>query len=318
MIKPIFIFSLPRSGSTFLQKTLMACPKITSISEPWFLLPAVYSTKKEGLLSVYSHESAHTAFEDMVGNLAGDKSEYYEFLREFSLKLYARFCKNGEEYFIDKTPRNYLIIPEIAEIFPDAKFIFLFRSPENVIASMVRTWHNNKFRTLFASDLDFDIGPGLIADGYEMFKDKSILINYEDLAIRPDSIIKIILEYLEIKTETVVLTENGSSGLLGRMGDQSDNNGIVPNNKWNDVFNSPYRKHVFKKIISDIDNLYFTVGGYDKSRIIENINSGYVFDFNPLNMAVDFAEYNFSNFYRRFKLVFFHRNFKWTKNKYFS
>ena len=54
MQAPIFVFSLPRSGSTLLQRVLMSHNDISSVAEPWILLPQIYSLKKEGTLSEYS------------------------------------------------------------------------------------------------------------------------------------------------------------------------------------------------------------------------------------------------------------------------
>ena len=38
-IRPIFIFSAPRSGSTLLQRVLAAHTQVATASEPWILLP---------------------------------------------------------------------------------------------------------------------------------------------------------------------------------------------------------------------------------------------------------------------------------------
>ncbi len=80
---------------------------------------------------------------------------------------------NGETYFLDKTPRYYLIIPEIAQIFPDAKFIFLFRNPLQVISSVMKTWCKGTLNGLHRYNNDLINGPQLLSEGYEILKDKS-------------------------------------------------------------------------------------------------------------------------------------------------
>ena len=52
MKSPIFIFSLPRAGSTLLQRVLMGHPEIASIAEPWLLLPLMYVQKEHGVLAI--------------------------------------------------------------------------------------------------------------------------------------------------------------------------------------------------------------------------------------------------------------------------
>ena len=42
MTRPLFILSLPRSGSTLLQRVLANHPDVATTPEPWVLLPMVY------------------------------------------------------------------------------------------------------------------------------------------------------------------------------------------------------------------------------------------------------------------------------------
>jgi hypothetical protein len=43
--------------------------------------------------------------------------------------------------FLEKTPRNALNIPFMLELFPDAKFIFLYREPRQNTASIIEAWN---------------------------------------------------------------------------------------------------------------------------------------------------------------------------------
>src|SRR5665213_3086127 len=54
-VRPIFIFSISRSGSTLLQRVLAAHPEVATVSEPWLLLPFVYSMRTEGVIADYVH-----------------------------------------------------------------------------------------------------------------------------------------------------------------------------------------------------------------------------------------------------------------------
>jgi len=147
-IKPVFIFCLPRSGSTLLQRILMGHSKISSIAEPHFLLPLILATKKEGTLTKYSHLASYRGINDMINNLPDKKNEYYKYLNEFSSNIYNALSKNDSIYFLDKTPRYVWVIPEIAKIFPEAKFVFLFRNPVQIYASILTTFSNNRFNKI--------------------------------------------------------------------------------------------------------------------------------------------------------------------------
>ena len=46
MSEPLFLFSLPRAGSTLTQRLLAAHPAICSAAEPWILLPLFHALDK--------------------------------------------------------------------------------------------------------------------------------------------------------------------------------------------------------------------------------------------------------------------------------
>ena len=55
-VTPIFIFSLPRSGSTLLQRLIGADTNVSYASEPWILLPFFYALKDTGASAEYNHQ----------------------------------------------------------------------------------------------------------------------------------------------------------------------------------------------------------------------------------------------------------------------
>ena len=146
MKSPIFLFSIPRSGSTLLQRMLAGHPEISTVSEPWILLPLVYSQKQTGQLSNYSHRNSQLGINDVINQLPQKERDYNLAIRSMSDHIYEKLCLNNEKYFLDKTPRYHLIAQEIISIYPDAKFIFLFRNPLDVYASVMTTWGDNSFK----------------------------------------------------------------------------------------------------------------------------------------------------------------------------
>jgi len=115
-IKPIFIFSLPRSGSTLLQRILVSHPEIETISEPWFLIPSVYALRDSGVFAEYSAASLHKTMTHLISKLPNGKQDYYDGLRVFAETIYSRLNTKKAKYFLDKTPRYYLNIQEIEQI----------------------------------------------------------------------------------------------------------------------------------------------------------------------------------------------------------
>ena len=54
---------------------------------------------------------------------------------------------NGRLRMLEKTPKNALRIPLLLAVFPEARFIFLYRDPREVLASMMEAWESGRFRT---------------------------------------------------------------------------------------------------------------------------------------------------------------------------
>jgi len=64
-----FVVSLPRSGSTLLQKMLAVSPDIASSAEPWLMLPFWGLRDAKAGRSVYFHHAAANAINDFVANV---------------------------------------------------------------------------------------------------------------------------------------------------------------------------------------------------------------------------------------------------------
>ena len=126
----IFLISLPRSGSTLLQRILGGHPDIATLAEPWVMLHPLYALKRAGIETEYDAVLAREALDDFLGQIDGGETAYVEGVRRFAGDLYARaLARQGKRLFLDKTPRYYRIIPELRQVFPRAKFIILLRNP---------------------------------------------------------------------------------------------------------------------------------------------------------------------------------------------
>ena len=315
---PIFIFSLPRAGSTLLQNILMSHPKIASTSEPWLLLPLVYSCKKEGELTEYSHSTCTVAIEDFIENLPNRDNDYYKSVREFAYKLYELQCKNKEKYFLDKTPRYYFIIPEIKKIFPDAKYIFLFRNIVQVYASIVSTWGKGRLNKLFLNNIDLLKGPKLLSNGYELLKYNAYALQYENLVQNPQRCLTELCDYLDINYSKRLHTDFIKQNTKGRLGDQvgveqykeiSDST----INKWTSFCNSMMKKKIIKRYVESLDDKTLQIQGYSKNSILKEIQ-----DIKVKYIGIlDYFDWLQSMLIIRFNLnLFISKKKSWAKNTY--
>jgi Sulfotransferase family len=223
-IKPVFIFSLPRSGSTYLQRLVTGHSEIVTVAEPWLLLPLA-SFVDRGYVRTYSNYStkdAATAISEFYNHLPAKASFLQEQISEFALKSYSEVAKNigspNVKYFLDKTPRYYLIIDFINELFPGCKKIFLTRSIDAVYASIMRTWYNGALR-LNHHYIDLSLGPIRIYEAWKRYESESLHVRYEDLLLQPIDQLATVVSYLDLSSEYMDPSCSPGVDLAGTMGD---------------------------------------------------------------------------------------------------
>ena len=275
-ITPLFIFSLPRSGSTLLQRILGASDKVSTHSEPWILLPLLSANTNSEFYTEYGHKLYRKAFDDVIPNLEGGVEAYRHYTKEYFLAIYSALSENGSIYYLDKTPRYHLICDEIMKTFPDAKFIFLWRSPIDIISSIVNTWFGGRWKL---STFEIDLNKGLknLIQVYNRVKENPnvLSVKYEDLISKNSSEVEIlkISSFLGIEG----LSFNNQIQLDGRLGDIPVSKTERKARKKN-VINSWYRKKYIKEVIDQISTEKWELIGYSKVDLLRSVqeNSGII------------------------------------------
>jgi hypothetical protein len=274
-INPIFIFSLPRSGSTLLQRLLATNGEISTTSETWLLLPLLYSLRTHGIYTEYWQKTSVIALKDFLLQLPNGKDDYKDAMRQFALQLYAKASDEGANYFLDKTPRYHLISDEIYDLFPDAKFIFLWRNPLSVIASLMQTFAEGKWN-LHYFKVDLFIGLENIIRTFENNRESSLSVNYETLIQMPEIELERIYNYLNLEGD--VGADILSSQLLGTMGDPTGTKAYTrvstkPLEKWKEVICNPIRKQWCRKYLQRIGRDRWHSIGYNLDDMIADLNT---------------------------------------------
>jgi hypothetical protein len=322
MKSPIFIFSLPRAGSTLLQRILMSHSQIASVAEPWLMLPFCYAHKSKGVLTEYNHSWSSDALEDFISNLPNGENDYFKALNEFASALYQKQCVNNETYFLDKTPRYYFIIPEILKIFPDAKIIFLFRNPLQVMSSIIETWCDGNLRELYSFERDLNFGLEAISTGYELLKDRSYAIQYDEFVVDPEQCVREICDYLNLDFEEAMLSTFSLQDTKGRMGDPKGVNeysSVTAGSldKWKASFSTSYRKKVAFNYIDGVDEFTLKLQGYDKKKLLQEVQC---LEGKHTRFIRDRIDITYSMLVRRLKAnIFFGKKIpKWAKDRFLS
>ena len=201
----IFIGGAARSGTTLLQNILDSHPEING--GPEFLhIPDI----------IYLRNRFKTSLDK-------DYLEYYcnqsevdaEIVRLIDRFLTPKITDNPVRYLSEKTPDNILVFQELAELFPRAKFIGIFRDPRATIASLLevgnRALNKGKYPPKFAKNTKLAGGyvKKCMEAGLEAVKrhpDRVHTVKYEDLVMNPEQELVTLCGFLGIDFSNKMLT----------------------------------------------------------------------------------------------------------------
>lgn len=281
-LAPLFLFSLPRSGSTLCQRILGAHPKIATVNEPHILLPLFYSLKETDIRSTYNHLYAAWAIQDFCTCLPNGRADYLAEIREMAMHLYQKASGPSAEYFLDKTPKYHLITDEIIDLFTEGKYIFLWRNPLSIISSLIETWGGGAWN-IFHFKVDLFQGLDNLIRAYLKHQQRSYAFRFEDLLLDPIPTAQGIFDYLGLPFIPGVLENFSRVHLEGRVHDPNSNleqyQVMVhsPLDKWKKTLSNPLRKSWALSYLRWVGNERLAVMGYDLDSLmndVENLPSG--------------------------------------------
>jgi hypothetical protein len=276
-IQPIFVFSVSRSGSTLLQRVVASHEGVATVSEPWLLLPYAYALRAEGVRAEYFHPLMVTAIDDFCRQLPAGIEDYRQETREFALRLYEKAATGEERYFLDKSPSYYLVAEEIMRLFPEGKFIFLWRNPLSVMASIMSTFNDNQwYPTLFRGDMF--IGLPRLVSAYVANSSRAHSVRFEDLLDGDELPWRKLMDYLGIEFCAQTLDRFSELKLAGQMGDQTGVRqysalSTEPARKWRTMLANPVRKASCRRYLGYLGKERLRVMGYDSDQIMRELDS---------------------------------------------
>jgi glycosyltransferase involved in cell wall biosynthesis/LPS sulfotransferase NodH len=277
----IFLISLPRSGSTLLQRILSGHTDIHTTAEPWFMLHPLHAFKTKNIICAFDENLAANATQDFLSTIPENMELYFQAVRAYGLTLYNRALEvSGKRLFLDKTPRYYSIIPELSRTFPNSRFIILLRNPLAVMSSVLRTWFRNdpKYLSRTSNQRDIIEGPRCLIDGLGMFENRAHVVHYESLVSDPEKVIGNLCDYLEIPFSKEMLNYGNRKAPCGRFG---DNVGINRHNrpvndsinKWLNNLTSPTLRPYAVDYLHRLGHETVTRMGYDFDAIASTLHT---------------------------------------------
>jgi len=245
-LQPIFVLSLPRSGSTLIQRVIASHERVATASEPWLLFPWLAATRPDLPISGSWGESVAAAVRDFAAGTARDRENYLEAVRDASLRVYRHAAGPGASYFVDKSPPYHWIAQDLFEAFPDGKFVFLWRNPLSVLSSIAETlcsgrWRVHRFRGALFHGIE-----NLVA-AHRCFARRAVAVRYEDLVLGGDTEWRRLTEHLGIDFRPASLEAFGGVALNGRLGDPVGKRryrtiSAEPVEKWRETICNPLRR----------------------------------------------------------------------------
>ncbi|MEB3188941.1 MAG: sulfotransferase [Snowella sp.] len=199
----LFIGGIPRSGTTLVQRCLVAHSKI--IGGPEFdHLPAIvnlYRSLKDGLITgrqsfFYTDQQARDSISNLIDEL---------------LQNPVAISDAEVIYLSEKTPSNLAVMSDLLDLFPNAQAIIVVRHPLDVLGSMwkVRNKYCEKGENP-PSFLNSAVHTCEMMVKYWRFatnlygNDRVTFIKYEELTNNPESVLKSIVKSIGLEYEDSV------------------------------------------------------------------------------------------------------------------
>jgi hypothetical protein len=216
----IFVISQPRSGSTLLQRMLAGHSWIQTSAETWLMLHPAYGLRRKGIETDYRAAWAVGAVKEFLENYADGRETWLDGIRAFARTVYgAALRRGGRRRFLDKTPRYTMILPELAELFPEARYLLLLRNPLAVLSSELRTYIQEDWPRLADFAPDLIDAPAQLVAARALLGERLREVRYETLVREPEQQLRRLCRYLEIPWEPGLDDYADTPAPLGRAND---------------------------------------------------------------------------------------------------
>lgn len=139
--RPVFVVSSPRSGSTLLFETLAQAP-------------GLFTTGRESHALIEGMPALNAGMRGFESNRLAAADASAAVSEELRRRLFSQLRdRDGRQPLkrplrvLEKTPKNSLRVPFLAQAFPEAHFVYLYRDPRQTLSSMIEAWQSGRFRT---------------------------------------------------------------------------------------------------------------------------------------------------------------------------
>lgn len=199
----VFVISPPRSGSTLLQRMLGSHSAVFTHPEPHLITPLAYLGYHDTVdKAPYDHINAAEAIRLFVNGLPRGEEDYLDALRAYADTLYGRMLEtSGKALFLDKTPAYALVLPFLAKLYPQAKFVVLTRHPLAVFSSYANSFFHGDWAAARSFNPIVERYVPAIAKFLRERPVPLVHVAYEELVADPEAQIRRVFAYLGVDHE---------------------------------------------------------------------------------------------------------------------
>ncbi len=221
MIDPFFIVGSGRSGTTLLRSLLCRHSKIHIPPETWFILDLIKRVPRGRPLT---EGQVHDAIEAIISSYRWPDFQINpDLLRANAATLvrptlvdiinlvYAELRETTKPRLGDKTPPYIQIVPELAELYPDAVFVHLIRDGRDVACSFLDIGFYDKGSRFYdgaAFEWTTAIRLGRMYHN-SPYATRVLEVRYEQLVMQPERTLSNICSFLGENFESEMLERRG-------------------------------------------------------------------------------------------------------------
>ncbi len=197
----IVVCGAPRSGTTLMKRII---GRHADIEDPFenentfwskYAGPAWYRWKYDTRMRPCAVKTQRSL------DVLVDEQDFMRMMKQFVADFYRYSTQlHRDERWVEKCPENTFYADFIRAVFPEAKFVHIYRNPWDVIRSSFRTKQLYGFGVTKTSGID-RYWREVVSAGLRI--PNSAQVCYEELVEKPNAVMKIVWDYLEVDHERI-------------------------------------------------------------------------------------------------------------------
>ncbi len=271
----IFVIGPPRSGSTLLMRMLSSHSMIYSRAEPHLLTALAhlgyYDTVDK---APFDHLQAQQSVRELVADLPRGEDDYLDACRAYTDVLYGRVlaaCGKGKPFFLDKTPANALVLPFIAKLYPQARYVVLTRHPAAIWSSYANSFFDGDYVAARKYNPILNRYVPAMARFIRERPVPFVRVGYEDLVRNPEDEMRRVFEFLGVPFEASAINygehEHESKGLGDPLGVKQHSRPVTSSvEKWaHELASEPEKLAIVRDMVGAIPDADLETWGFPRA-----------------------------------------------------